>query len=430
MGGWRWLTVCVVVGGCAPRGGDVAVEVMRFDGEAGYELRTETLHHVVDLTRGEGERYHVRGGAVFTYEPLWPLTPDDDMPAWGPLTDEARLSTGAPTDLRLDYDPYTAQYRARDDMSLQLLTLMFHLENIQETFQAWGATGVPAETPALVSWEPVLTLRAALPIDLFDFAYSQISYQPLGDAITLAGRDPEAVPVSYGGGVLAHELSHRYMFHNVVVNGAWDAWLRVLVEMEWDRNDPFTLLDATHIAGEDMLRYRAFDEGMANLFGGAYAGQANIYHELYLDEEERQWYWDQDNDLDPSLPFFPFGCGLIEPVRERTFQEVTMTHQPYEVGPPLTRLFWRAADGDPARFRDEVAPAIMAALPDIGARSREMSDEAGHFRFSIAASFNLILERLPPALREGVCMSQGCVPCEFRSSAGEPEPFPRGSFPQ
>lgn len=403
--------VVLFVAGCLGPEGPVLAEVMRFDGAHGYEQSTEVLPGVLDIHTGQGERYAIRGRPVLTLEGMWNVEPGGEIPTWPALREASRFTLGSALDVRVDYDPWLGRYVPLDAKSLEMTTLMYHLGHVQEMFDAWDNDNGAGHSPIVVGIDGQLTLRAGLPIDLTDFG-SQVSYQPFGDAVVLSDRQGRGdVPIAYAGGIVGHEVSHRYMFHNVIVNGAWEHWVRMLTEMDWDRSNPLSLFDATHEAGEDMLRYRAFDEGMANLFGGAHAGHGQIYHEQELDPETREGWWTQDNDLRPEVPVFWQECSMVETSSTRTLEQVLMTSEPYEAGPPITRVFWAAAGKDADRFREKVAPAIIAAMPEVAAHSKALSDEAGHFRFSMGDALRIIADHLESDERNNYCAGLSCEHC-------------------
>jgi hypothetical protein len=356
------LASCVVA--CAPIDGPVVVEAVVPDRDAdGFvALADVQLDTVVDLSRGRAQRFDVRGGLDINLTDFAQLAT-----AQRSMVEHTRGDGGADVTPQMHFDG--ERYVADSYETLFYFTLLANFESAfsfaDDVGVANRATSSAAEDHAIVGMFSSIVVSPLLPIPLLssdNAAYAP----PLDGWLALRTAFQAGVPFAMHRGVIAHEFAHRVFFHSTVseIDGGFDVWRDAIVKTSPDRDE---------LRAQMLLK--GLDEGLADVFAitalqnkdavieafvvadGAFAVEA-ARRDVDGAFARTATY---DNLRDRSLaPAMLSGCNLDVDDFRGSFNF-------YCVGTVLAATLWQAAESDAAIMRSAIVPAVLVALPQVGA---------------------------------------------------------------
>ena len=344
---------------CSAVGGPVLVEVLVPDpeGQGGVRLDDAELSSVIDLHKGTGALFDIRGGMEINALDADGIGSDfDDVVA-------QKRGTGG-TDLmpRMSFDG--TRYVALDFETLTYFTLF---ENFEEAFQfasaIYGDDSGASGDKGIVALFGSLQLAEGLPIPIV--SSDNAAYVPLVDGwLALRTGIQDGVPFAMHRGVIAHEFGHRLFFHNAFIDneGGFDVWRQRLD----------TELGAADVRAQTLLS--GVDEGLADLFAIAALGDKDAVNRAFAEagglfegEADRR-------DLEGEFATVATYDNLAQLAVDTTFLEAcSLTAENfagsfnfYCLGTVVAAALWDGSGRDLGVLRTEVGPAVVRALPRVG----------------------------------------------------------------
>jgi hypothetical protein len=355
------LALCI---GCAPISGPVVVEAVVPDREVdGFaSLGDVQLNTVIDLHTGMAERFDIRAGL------------DVDLAAFsnlattlGRMVQQTRGDGGDNVTPQMHFDG--ERYIAETWETLFYFTMLANFESAFAFADDVGvvnrATSGADEDHAVVGMFSSVVVSPLLPIPLLssdNAAYAA----PLDGWLALRPAFQAGVPFAMHRGVIAHEFAHRVFFHSTVsdIDGGFDVWRNAVTDASPTRD-----------AVRAQMLLKGLDEGLADVFSITALQNKDAITEAFsaadggfVAEAARRDVegafaavatYDnlRDRSIEPSLLS---GCKL-------DVDDFRASFNFYCVGTVIAATLWQAAEADPAIMRSAIEPAVLVALPQVGA---------------------------------------------------------------
>jgi hypothetical protein len=355
------LALCAA---CAPIGGPVVVEAVVPDRDVdGFaSLGDVRLDTVVDLNTGRAERFDIRSGLDVNLADFADLATTRAS-----MVEQTRGDGGDNVAPQMHFDG--ERYVADTYETLFYFTMLANFESAfafaDDVGVANRATSSADENHAIVGMFSSVVVSPLLPIPLLssdNAAYAP----PLDGWLALRSAFQAGVPFAMHRGVIAHEFAHRVFFHTTVsdIDGGFDLWRTAITDASPTRDE---------LRAQMLLK--GLDEGLADVFAITALQNKDAVIEAFsaadggfvAEAARRDVEGDfaavatYDNLRDRSLePKLLSGCNLDVDDFRGSFNF-------YCVGTVVAATLWEAAEADPAIMRSAIEPAVLVALPQVGA---------------------------------------------------------------
>lgn len=349
---------------CAPIEGPVVVEAVVPDRDAdGFSaLGDVQLDTVLDLRAGRTERFDIRGGLDINLADFSELATTRAS-----MVEQTRGDGGDDVSPQMHFDG--ERYVADTYETLFYFTMLANFESAFAFADDVGvvnrATSRAAEDHAVVGMFSSVVVSPLLPIPLLssdNAAYAP----PLDGWLALRSAFQAGVPFAMHRGVIAHEFAHRVFFHSTVsdIDGGFDLWRTGITDTDPSRDE---------LRAQMLLK--GLDEGLADVFAITALQNKDAVVEAFsvadggfvAEAARRDVEGDfaavatYDNLRERSLePTLLSGCNLDVDDFRGSFNF-------YCVGTVIAATLWQAAEADPAIMRSAIEPAVLVALPQVGA---------------------------------------------------------------
>lgn len=386
------VVVAVVLGACAPIGGPVTVEALVPDPDArgGVRLDDVVLESVVDLQRGAGSLFDVRGGLKVNNSDLNEIANDD----FDEMIARVRGSNGTDVDAHLNHDG--VRYVADDYETLFYFSMFANFESAFAAASAFGDESEATTRKAVVGMFATLQASPLFPVILV--STDNAAYAAPADGwLALRSALQDGVPFAMHRGVIAHEFGHRLFFMNAFrsVEGGFEVWRAEATRTELNDEQ----------LREQML-LKGVDEGLADVFAIAALADKDAINRafdaagtFFAEEGPRR---DVEGDFAAAATYDNLaaldldasqlqGCGL-------TNENFGGSFNFYCVGTVLAAALWEASGKDPVTMGAEIEPAVVRALPHIGEQM------VNGVAFDVDVFLEPLAQELPPgARRDAFC---------------------------
>lgn len=390
------VVLCVVAAGCAPVGGPVVVEALVPDVEArgGVALGDVELDSVIDLQRGQGELFDVRGGLKVNVSDLNEIADDD----FDEMIARVRGDGGVDVDARMSNDG--VRYVADDYETLFYFSMFANFESAFHKAVELGDESEATTRKGVVGMFASIQFAPFFPVTLL--STDNAAYAPPVDGwLALRTALQDGVPFAMHRGVISHEFGHRLFFMNAfrTVDGGFEVWRADSTQTELDSDE----------LREQML-LKGTDEGLADVFAiaaledkDAINRAFDVAGDVFVAEGPRRDVEGDfavnatyDNLADLSLDASLLqDCGIVDADFRSSFNF-------YCIGTVVAATLWEASDRDATTLSSEMEPAVIRALPRIG---EQMVNGAV---YDVDLFLEPLVQEVPPGdRREALCAAIG-----------------------
>ena len=394
--GWIAAITLGASAACAPLASPLDAEVLVNTAPGEYELGVVQISTAVDLATGRGEDFDVLGGVkVAGLEGIDTLGRRDLYSDYEALRTRNRETAGgvpvAPNLTTVD-----GVVRGTDFDSLQYLTIFHNFEQVFAFYRDVVEDRSEATSDfGIVGFYAELVLSSVAPVPIL--GADNAAYYPMTDGwLTLRVADIESIPLAMNPAVIAHEFGHRSFMANVFRSS--DAAFEI-----WRTNTATTTPDNRTLRATNLLR--GVDEGLADLQAVAFSRDPNFVAPSVAVAEVSQTR-DLNGEyaqfatyaiLDDASLIASTGIGCTGPdLSESGFNF-------YCLGTVLVRALWVGADSDVEVLRNEISPAVVRALPNLGDRIVAETDANETIDFEIEYILEAIAAELTGTRQNRVC---------------------------
>jgi hypothetical protein len=392
----RASILVLAVAACAPVKSPLLVEALVPDDAAadGVVLDDVELHSIVDVTKGDGDLFDVRGAGVIDALALSRVL--QEGASYDETIETVRAGGGTPVAARITYDG--TRWVPEDFDAMLYLTMLANFESAWDYY-----TDVVGDDSAATKEKSLVFLYAQIgAVGIPLLTSDNAAFFPGVDGWTvLRVGAQEGVPLAMSRPVIGHEFQHRVFFQNVFGEDNFAAY------REWN----LPILTQEGLTDERLRQnvlLKGVDEGLADIFTiGMNDGPENLARAFR--QAGGQFAAEGDSrDLEGAFAvaatYENLDDGSLPVQNERcaTFGYASEGFNFYCLGTVLARSLWVGADADVPTLRDEVLPHVNAALANVGA------DIAATSTFEVAFLLERIAAEIPAgARRDAVCASFG-----------------------
>lgn len=389
-----FLVLCFA--SCAPIGGPVIVEALVPDPDArgGVVLGDVVLESVIDLQRGEGSLFDVRGGLTVNVSDLNEIADDD----FADMIERVRGDGGDDVDARMGFDG--TRYVADDYETLFYFSMFENFESAFDRATEFGDDSEATSRKALVGMFATVQYAPFFPVTLL--STDNAAYAPPVDGwLALRTALQDGVPFAMHRGVIAHEFGHRLFFMNAFrsVDGGFEVW----------RDDATDTEQGEDEVREQML-LKGVDEGLADVFAIAALRDKDAINRAFTEagdafaaEAPRRDVEGEFADVATydGLKDLSLDVAVLEDC-QLTRADFVRSFNFYCVGTVLAAALWESSGKDPEVLSSEIEPAVIRALPRIGEQM------VNGVAFDVDVFLAPLGEELPPGdVRDAFCEAVG-----------------------